>query len=175
MKLTLLITSFVFCFSPLVYAQRSTQAKEIPFFDFDISGSGGNYNGTSYSELHLGLNMNFADWLTWRNAAFKRYSAAADQDISGLDTSLRVISDSKFENAGIRLFAGPGYRWTNHSDKNALFGEAGASFQIGRFGAGVGARYLKYDKTQLDSNGLPTRQDDINYFITLAGGVGLSF
>ena len=156
-------------------AQHSTVAKEKPFFDFDISGSSGNYNGKTYTELHLGVNMNFAEWLVWRNAAFKRTSPGVGQDLTGIDTSLRFVLNTQVQEAGIKIFAGPGYRWAAPSEKNALFGEAGAGIQLGRFGAAAGLRYLRYDRPQSNSIGDVTKQEDMTYFITIAGGAGLSF
>lgn len=171
--------AFIFLFSQNTFAAALTQASSPsskPFFDLDISGSSGNYNGTTYTEMHLGLNLNFTDWLTWRNAAFKRFSSTTANDITGLDSSVRLSVANHFDGGGVNFFAGPGYRWTSSSDKNALFGEAGATLSFGRFSVGGGAKYLRYDRTQLDpTTGLETKRDDINYFITVAGGAGLSF
>lgn len=151
-----------------------TKIKETPLFDFDVSGSSGNYNGQTYSEIHVGVNLNFTDWLIWRNAAFKRFGTTANE-ITGLDSSVRFIYNTPFDNGGFKVFAGPGYRWAQPSDKNALMGEAGASLQIGRFVIGVGSKYLKYDKVQLDpASGLETKRDDVSYFITVSGGGGFS-
>lgn len=175
MNLKIFLVTAILTLPLFINAQHLTVTKSIPFFDVDISGSSGNYNGKTYSEVHLGLNLNFAEWLTWRNAVFRRFSSVTGQDLTGLDSSLRFILNTQVENAGLKFFAGPGYRWADRSDKNALFGEAGAGIQIGRFGAGAGLRYMKYDKVQLDSAGGETKQEDLNYFITVAGGTGLSF
>jgi hypothetical protein len=155
--------------------KNTSSVLEAPLFDLDISGSSGNYNGSTYTELNLGLNFNYNDWLTWRNAAFKRFTSKSAQDLSGLDSSLRFTLNNKFDGGGLKFFAGPGYRWADKSDKNAVFGEVGAGFSFGRLALGGGAKYLRYDKTQLDSSGLETKRDDLNYFITIAGGAGLSF
>lgn len=173
MKILLIILFFFQ--ATLLPAQHLVVAKEPPFFDFDISGSSGNYNGKTYTEIHLGINMNFAEWLVWRNAAFKRTSPGVETDLSGIDSSLRFILNTKVQEAGIKIFAGPGYRWATPSEKNALFGEAGAGIQLGRFGASSGLRYLRYDRPQSNSIGETTKQEDLTYFITIAGGVGLSF
>lgn len=175
-----LLAVFVISFFPLMmFAQQPSAtlspARQKPWFDFDISGTSGNYNGKSYTEVHLGLNLNFKDWLTWRNAAFKRFASAGLQDISGLDSSLRFTLNAPFDGGGLTFFAGPGYRFADPSDKNALFGEAGAGIQLGRFALGAGVKYLRYDKAQLDSTGAETKRDDLNYFVTIAGGAGLSF
>lgn len=170
----LFFTLFFFA-TILLQAQHSAVKKESPFFDFDISGSSGNYNGKTYTELHLGINMNFADWLVWRNAAFKRVSPGVESDLTGFDSSLRFVLNTKVQEAGIKIFAGPGYRWAQPSEKNALFGETGAGIQLGRFGASTGLRYLRYDRAQSNSIGEVTKQEDVTYFITIAGGAGLSF
>lgn len=158
-----------------ILAQELYTRESAPLFDLDISGSSGNYNGSTYTEIHLGLNSNFTDWLIWRNTAFKRFSSVSAQNLSGLDSSFRLILNNQFDGGGIKLFAGPGYRWADNSNKNALFGEAGVGLQFGRLGIGAGAKYLRYDKSQLDLAGVETKRDDLNYFITVAGGAGLSF
>lgn len=173
MKSLLALISFVLL-SQFALAQKST-SKEKPLVDVDIGGSSGNYNGSTYSELNLGVNLNFTDWLTWRNAGFKRFSSNGNKDITGLDSTMRLISTSPFDGGAFRLFAGAGYRFADPSEKNALVGEAGLGINIGRFGLGGGAKYLKYDKVQYDSNGVETKKDDINYFITVSGGTGFSF
>lgn len=174
--LTLIV---IFILPLLAIAQQpkntnTSAPRETPLFDFDISGSSGNYNGKTYSEVHVGVNLNFTDWLTWRNAAFKRFSSGSP-DVTGLDSSLRFVLDNKFDGGGLKFFGGPGYRFADPSDKNALFGELGASISLGRFSLGAGAKYLRYDKAQLDSTGTETKRDDLNYFITVAGGAGFSF
>jgi hypothetical protein len=170
------LVAFIFINIALAGPVKNTSAaREMPLFDLDISGSSGNYNGSTYTELNLGLNLNYNDWLTWRNAAFKRFTSNSTQDLTGLDSSLRFTLNEKFDGGGLKFFAGPGYRWADKSDKNAVFGEVGAGFSFGRFALGGGIKYLRYDKTQLDSSGLETKRDDLNYFITIAGGAGLSF
>lgn len=168
----------LFC-SATVFAAPTTQVdgtRKKPFFDFDISGSSGNYNGSTYSEINLGLNLNFTDWLTWRNAGFKRFSGNGAADSSGLDSSVRFILDTHFDGGGVSFFAGPGYRWANPAKQNGIFGEGGATLHLGRFSLGAGAKYLRFDQAQYDSTtGAETKRDDISYFITIAGGAGLSF
>lgn len=168
---TILLLTLV---TSISYAQKST-SKEKPLVDVDIGGSSGTYNGRTYSEINLGVNLNFTEWLTWRNAGFKRFSSSPEKEITGLDSTMRLISTSHFDGGAFRLFAGAGYRFADPSEKNALVGEAGLGINIGRFGLGGGAKYLKYDKVQFDSNGVETKKDDINYFITVSGGTGFSF
>jgi hypothetical protein len=171
----LLVSVFFWSFHLAAQTVGVGAKKEVPFFDLDISGSTGNYNGQSYSEVHVGLNMNFTDWLTWRNAAFKRFSSGSAQDVTGLDSGLRLSLNTPFDGGGLRFFAGPGYRWADPSNNNAAFAEAGLNIQVGRFSVGGGAKYLRYDRTQTDSAGNPLKKDDMNYFITLSGGAGLTF
>lgn len=163
--------------SEAIAASKSANlnTREKPLVDVDIGGSAGTYNGRSFSEINLGVNLNFTDWLTWRNAAFKRFSSQGDKDISGLDSTLRFINTSRFDSSAVRVFAGAGYRFADPSEKNALLGEAGLALTVGRFGIGGGAKYLKYDKLQIDLAGNETKRDDLIYFITLSGGTGFSF
>ena len=177
LKQTLIVLFFGLNCTSTVFAassQLSTERSK-PLFDLDISGSSGNYNGSTYSEINFGLNLNFTDWLTWRNAAFKRFSPGGLADSSGLDSSFRFILDTHFDGGGVSFFAGPGYRWANPAKQNGIFGEGGATLHLGRFSLGAGAKYLRYDQAQYDSSGLQTKRDDISYFITIAGGAALSF
>ncbi len=153
----------------------SSSSREKPLVDIDLGGSAGTYNGRTYSEVNLGVNINFTQWLTWRNAGFKRFSSQGEKDITGLDSTLRLINTLKFDGGSFRVFAGAGYRFADPSEKNAALAEAGLGLNAGRFGISGGAKYLKYDKVQLDSAGAETKRDDIIYFVTLSGGAGLSF
>lgn len=174
MKVLSLFVSVLFVVSGMSLS-AVVQAKEKPLLDVDIGGSTGTYNGSSFSEVNLGVNFNFTEWLTWRNAAFKRFSTNGNKDIIGLDSTLRLISNTQFTSGSFRIFAGAGYRFADPSEKNALVGEGGLGFTVGRFGLGAGAKYLRYDKTQYDSNGVETKKDDLIYFVTLSGGAGFSF
>ena len=151
--------------SSLTYAEKSV-TRDKPLVDVDIGGSSGNYNGRTYTELNLGVNLNFTEWLTWRNSAFKRFGTSGEKDVTGLDSTLRLVSTTPFTGGAFRIFGGAGYRFADPSENNALVGEGGLGFSFGRFGLGAGAKYLKYDKTQ---------KDDISYFFTVSGGAGFSF
>lgn len=160
----------------LTFAAGSSSTKEKPLVDIDLGGSSGVYNTRSYTELHLGVNLNFTDWLTWRNAGFKRFSSGGDKDLQGVDSTLRLSTTAKFDGGSLRFFVGPGYRWAEPSEKNAAVGEAGLGIQVGRVGVSGGAKYLKYDKVQIDTRtGLETSREDLQYFLTVSGGAGLSF
>lgn len=152
-------------------SQATDTERKKKFVEFDISGSAGNYNGRSYTEVHAGLNLNFTDWLTWRNSIFKRMSSGSTQEVTGLDSSIRFEQDF----GDLRLFAGPGYRWTSDSNKNALLGEAGATVSAGKVSLGAGAKYLRYDQAQFDASGAEIKRDDFSYFVTISGGAALSF
>ena len=174
------LSGFFFCL--FVFQNANAQARATqnvlntkPFIEIDVAGSSGTYNGQAYTEMHLGLNLNFNEYLTWRNAAFKRFGSTTAQETTGLDTSLRFGLDNKFDGGSVNLFAGPGYRFTSPSDKSALFAEAGATLHLGGLSVGAGAKYLRYDQAQYDSIGNKTNHDDLNYFITIAGGAGASF
>lgn len=166
---------FSILFSSLAFA-ASSSTKEKPLVTIDLGGSSGIYNTRSYTEVTLGVNLNFTDWLTWRNAGFKRFSSAGDRDLQGVDSTFRFIATAKFDGGSVHAFVGPGYRWADPSDKNAVVGEAGVGINVGRVGLSGGAKYLKYDKLQIDSRtGLETSREDIQYFVTVSGGVGMSF
>lgn len=157
-------------------ALAQSTSRKTPLVNVDISGSSGNYNGRTYSEVHLGVNLNFTDWLTWRNAAFKRFgSGGTEDDITGLDSSMRFSVNAPFSGGAFRFFLGPGYRWADPSKKNAAFAEAGVGLSAGKFSVSAGAKYLKYDQVQYASNGVETKRDDLSYFLTLGGGANLSF
>ena len=170
------VFAFLFSIQSALAASTTTHSSENkkPFFNFDVSGSSGNYNGNTYTEVNVGLNLNFTNWLTWRNAAFKRFGTGTTET-TGLDSSLRLVLDTPFDGGGLSFFAGPGYRWANPSTQNAAFAEAGASIRLGRISVGGGAKYLRYDQAQYDSNGLETKRDDLSYFVTIGGGASLSF
>jgi hypothetical protein len=172
-KAFMFLIAGLFSFSALaVDTVKTTELeRKKKFVEADISGSVGNYNGVSYTELHLGVNLNLTDWLTWRNSAFKRMKSGSTQEQTGLDSTLRLSYDTGLLN----FYAGPGYRWSNMSDKNAILAEAGASIGVDRISLGAGAKYLRYDKAQFDAAGTQTKRDDFSYFVTISGGAALSF
>lgn len=153
----------LFLLSSLTLASTSF-AKETPLITGDIGGSSGNNNGTTYQEAHLGVNLNFTDWLTWRNAGFQR-TGSKTKTISGLDSTLRLVLRAK----NAYFFLGPGYRWTSEEVNNALVGEAGLGANFGGLGISGGAKYLKYDKDRTDTDGNLLKDADVNYFIGISG------
>lgn len=143
-------------------------AKDTPFITGDVGGSTGTNNGVTYQEVHLGVNMNFTDWLTWRNAGFQR-SGSKIKTITGLDSTLRLVLRTKYNGGGAHLFIGPGYRWASGSENNAIVGEAGLGANYGGLGLSGGAKYLKYDKDRFDSDGDLMKNEDVNYFVSISG------
>lgn len=146
-----------------------SKAKDTPLITGDIGGATGNNNGNTYQEVHLGVNVNFTDWLTWRNSGFQRTGTKTKQ-ITGLDSTLRLIMRTKVgTNGSFNIFAGPGYRWASDSENNATVGEAGLGLSFGGFGASAGAKYLKYDKDRFDTDGVLKKNEDVNYFVSISG------
>ena len=169
-----LIFSGLISFPFLAHALQTHEEVENkkPFVTFDVSGSGGNYNGKTYTELHVGANLNFTDWLTWRNSAFKRITSGSTAETTGLDSSLLLNYQASIFN----FYAGPGYRFSQDSDQNALFGQAGANIHISLLTVGAGLQYIRYDKAQYDPvTANETKRDDVSYFLTFSGGTGWAF
>lgn len=166
MKKVFAVTSVVIC---CLGSSLSHAAKETPFITGDIGGSTGDNNGTTYQEVHLGVNLNFTDWLTWRNSAFQR-SGSKIKTITGLDSTIRLVMSTKVgQNGRASFFVGPGYRWASNSNSNAVIGEAGLGFSQGGFGLSAGAKFLKYDRDRENEDGFKLKRDDVTYFVSLSG------
>ena len=83
---------------------------------------------------------------------------------------MRLVLRTKFDQSGsAHFFLGPGYRWTSKEVNNAVIGEAGLGVSLSGFGISGGAKYLKYDKARLDSEGNALKNEDVNYFISISG------
>ena len=148
---------------------QTTFAKDTPLITGDIGGSSGNNNGVTYQEVNLGVNLNFTDWLTWRNSGFQR-SGSKIETFTGLDSTMRLVLRTKFDQSGsAHFFLGPGYRWTSKEVNNAIIGEAGLGVSLSGIGLSGGAKYLKYDKARLDKDGNALKSEDVNYFISISG------
>lgn len=143
-------------------------AKDTPFITGDVGGSTGTNNGNTYQEVHLGLNLNFTEWLTLRNNGFKR-TGSNIKEVTGLDSTLRLVLRGKFDRGSANLFVGSGYRWADESENNAVVTEAGLGAGYGGLGLSGGAKHLKYTKTRLDKSGAELKDEDITYFIGLSG------
>ncbi len=161
-KLTvLLLISFI--------ALSAQAQRKVSLITGDIGGSTGTNNGNTYQEVHLGVNLNFTDWLTWRNSGFQR-TGSKIKEVTGLDSSLRLVLRTQFQGGGgANFFLGPGYRWTSISEYNAATAEAGLGFNAGGFGMSAGAKYLKYDKPRVNSDGEALKDEDVNYFVSISG------
>lgn len=135
---------------------------DFPHFSYDLGASFGSYDDSSYTEVDLGLNTYFKEWLIWRNALFGRWAEHQDA-VYGLDSSVRAAATFGGSGLGIHAFAGPGYRFVNRGD-NVPFAEAGMIFRVLGFQLGGGAKVLYYSAIH---NGYA---NDTLYFIILSGG-----
>lgn len=137
---------------------------------WDLGGSAGSYNGVGYSEVNLGVNWAFTDYLVWRNAVFSRFPSSGDA-VQGLDTSLRLqhavtSDDGTF---GLGFFGGPGYRFSS-ATYSAAFAEAGVQVKLGGLRLGGGVKAFRYSNPGTDTRGVALPADDVTYFIILSGG-----
>lgn len=167
----ILVFALQFTLQSVAQAQyRQVSASSRPTFTYDVGGSVGNYNGTSYSEVNLGLNWHFNDYLTWRNAVFSRFGSE-QASASGLDTSMRFDYglQSQGGSLGFNVFAGPGYRFSKN-EYSAAFAEAGLTVKLGGLNIGGGAKLMNYTSPGTASDGSNLPKNDVTYFIILAGG-----
>lgn len=132
---------------------------------FDLGASSGSVNDVSYTEVGVGLNAYFTDWLAWRNAVFGRF-VSGGTNVYGLDTSVRGILDLSGSVAGLTFFAGPGFRFVNEGF-NTPFAEGGVVLRVGGISLGGGAKVL------LNSIVRSGTKNDTQYFIIIAGGGSL--
>lgn len=141
-----------------------------PIATYDVTGGFGSYDGKSYSEIHLGLNWPVYDWLNWRNALFTRFGSSINT-VYGLDSSMLLQKEfyTQSRMTGIEFSVGPGVRVANENS-NAVFGQAGVTFALAGIRLGVGAQALHYFATRIDKENTTLPNDEVHYFITLAGG-----
>ena len=153
--------------------RKSAAARSNYKISYDLGASSGSYNGYSYSEVNLGLNLSLSDSFVWRNSIFNRFGSNADSTL-GLDTSLRYVFDSRPEagEIGFHFFAGPGYRISNEKN-TAAFAEAGATLRAGGLAMGLGVKSLYYNNPGKRSDGTELPKSDTELFIILAGGGSL--
>jgi len=142
-------------------------------WSYDLGGTSGTTNQTSYSELNLGLNWQFTDNFIWRNAFFHR-SVVGESSVSGVDSSLRYTlgwsTDSN--NLGLRIYAGPGYRFASENNA-ALLTEAGVGIKLFGLGLGFGVKSLFYQNPGTTSTGVKRASNDVAYFVTISGSGSL--
>ena len=160
-----------FCLSgPIAHAKKNADpdaggGPEFHTLTYDLGISFGTYNKKSYTEVDLGLNYFFLQWLAWRNAVFYRGIENGD-NFSGLDSSARAIYDSPSSNLGFTTFGGVGYRFANH-DANAPFLEAGLSLKLAGIRIGGGVKSVLYSMKNSNSD------NDNSFFLILGGGGAL--
>lgn len=143
-------------------------AKDTSLISGDVGGSSGVNNGNTYQEIHLGIDLNFTDWLTLRNTGFKR-TGTNIKDVTGLDSTLRLVLRGKLDKGSANLFVGSGYRWADESENNAVVTEAGVGVNYGGLGLSGGAKYLKYTKDRYDKSNVLLKDYDLNYFVGISG------
>lgn len=173
MKTLSYLSLFVFLLSSISFAASHVPAaKDLPFLTYDLGFSSGSTNNVTYNEINLGLNMNFTEYVTWRNAAFKRFGSNI-KETYGIDSTVRFKADFKSdEGNGLDFFIGPGIRLASEK-QTAAIGEAGLGIKVGGIRIGGGAKYLRYIETQKDPLGNTTAPDEVMYFITLSGAGAL--
>ena len=133
---------------------------------YDLGGSTGSVQGGgSYTEINLGLNLFFGEFLSWRNAVFGRFMSGVE-NIYGLDTSARGLLSLSGSALGLSIFAGPGYRFVTRGT-HVPFAEAGLVVRLAGFSIGGGV------KTLLTSWVHSGRANETQFFLILAGGGSL--
>jgi hypothetical protein len=164
--IALLIAVLFFWLNPSpVRADSGNSDFGIERITFDLGASFGSYNNHNYTEAELGLNLYFSPHLDWRSAVFARFPDG-QQNIFGIDESLRAIASLGTNALGFTAFAGPGYRFATVGD-SAPFFEGGAVVKISGFAIGVGAKSI------LDSWVRTSAANDTQIFLILAGGASL--
>jgi hypothetical protein len=170
-----------FCSVVLLSFHASAQGRrsrvvvqEQPQWTWDLGAAAGTYGGYSYSEIDLGLNDHFWNYLNWRNVVWDRFGSASAISALGLDSSLRYeFTDHGDGGVGFRFFAGPGVR-VSSSQYSGVFAEGGMIFRIGSFSLGAGVKALKYSSPGNDPvTGVQLPGTDLMYFIILSGGGAL--
>jgi len=146
---------------------RGGSSSDVMRLTYDLGASAGSYGGVDYSEINLGLNWYFADWIAWRNAVFARQGTG--QSTAGLDTSIRFEYNNRGPDFGMKAFAGPGYRFASKS-MSAAFAEAGLIFHFGGLAIGAGAKSMHYSNPGEDSRGTALPRQDTSFFLILGGG-----
>ena len=157
--------------SPQVKSSQSKSRSQDSSLTWDLGASFGNYGGSSYSQVDLGLNWHLTDYLNWRNDFFSRFGSSSVAQATGLDSSVRFeyLGQSEGEGLGYRLFAGPGIRISN-SENTGFFGEAGAILRFGGLNIGGGVKALQYTSPGRGSNGQLLPSSDVSYILVYSGG-----
>jgi hypothetical protein len=160
--------------SSLSFARSHSSSYDQPQWSWDLGAAAGTYSGYSYSEIDLGLNDRFVNYLNWRNVLWDRFGSSSAVSALGLDSSLRYeFTDFGDSGAGFRFFAGPGLRISN-AQYTGLFAEGGILFHMSSFNLGFGVKAIRYSSPGTDpSTGAPFPSTDFMYFIILSGGGAL--
>ena len=132
-----------------------------PYFTYDLGGSSGTFNGSSYLEAQLGLNWFLKEWVIWRNSIFYRTSALQPR-LFGLDSNIRLQAQIGNRDLNLRLFGGPGARITTQGQVLPLI-ETGAVVRLGGIQIGGGARFILH-KWVGDSE-----TNDVMFFLIFGG------
>jgi hypothetical protein len=149
-------------------SQRQKPQRERPrrgnYVSWDLGASTGSVGDMTYSEVNLGVNIFFKEWLAWRNAGFYRFVNVEGVDnVYGLDSMIRLYQQFDFsELAGVTFFGGPGYRFINEGD-NVPFAEGGLILKLAGLSLGGGVRTFFTKFVDEDA------ENDTQFFIVLSG------
>lgn len=161
----IILTLAVSFLSSLSFAESSSNN-----MSYDVSGAVGSYNGSSYTQINLGLNWYVHEHMNWRNSVFTQFGSKLNTTY-GIDSA--ALFGTEFYNTsrttGIEVFAGPGIRAANENS-SAVTGTAGLTLALAGLRIGGGATYLNYFETRHDKDGEALPKDEVQYFITLSGG-----
>lgn len=137
---------------------------------YDLTGSSGTRDGSSFSEIHLGLNWYMSEWFNWRNSVFTQFGSEI-KTVNGLDSEALFNWDvyTSDRNLGVEFYAGPGVRLASEKS-NAAFGKAGVTFALAGLRLGGGVQALHYLEDRSDKSENVLNKDEVQYFITLSGG-----
>lgn len=126
-----------------VDASNASQSTRKGRFYFDIGASAGqttvNSVSTSYTQITLGVDYFFMDWLSWRNEVFGRFISGNDP-LYGVDSSARAHYDIMLDQFKVGVYGGPGYRFVTRGT-NAPFALAGV--QVRAFNVNLSAQVQK--------------------------------
>lgn len=161
-QFTSLRSSLLVLMTGLVCVWPSAATAEL---SLDVGASSGSSNGVNVSEMNVGVNAHFGDFLTWRNSGFARFQTGVE-NVYGLDTSLRLGLDVGDESMSFSAFAGPGWRFVSKGTSAPIV-EGGLGFRAGGLHIGGGAKVI------LNSLAVSGASNETQYFITLAGGTKL--
>lgn len=164
------------CSSELVFAQaRKVKVQPgrnagKPAMTYDLRASSGTQNNKTFNEVHLGLNWNLNDFMTWRNALFTRFGSEV-KSVQGLDSSLLFswTMGNEDRSSGLHLYAGPGVRLASEKYSAGTL-DGGFVVRLAGLQLGAGAKHLTYFETRKDAENLTLPKNETQVYITLSGG-----